>query len=148
NFTTNPGGGNPATAGSDYTTTSGTVTFTSGQQVQTIAVPVLSDVDNAETDETFLVDLSSPSGAVIVDGQAVGTITVANPAGTFVISELRTTGPAGAGDDYVELYNNSHSPLTVTSSDASGGYELFKMGATGADTPVLLGTIPNGTVIP
>src|SRR4030095_8952698 len=90
NFTTNPGGGNPATAGSDYTTTSGTVTFTSEQQVQTIAVPVLSDADNSETNETFLVDLSSPSGATIVDGQAVGTITVENPPGRCVISQLRT----------------------------------------------------------
>ena len=29
-----------------------------------------------------------------------------------------------------------------------GGYGLFKMGATCGDTPVLIGTIPNGTVIP
>ncbi len=146
NFTTNPGGGNPATAGTDYSTTSGTVTFMAGDQFKIISVPVLSDADNAETDETFLVDLSTPVGVNIVDGQATGTITTANPAGTFLISEIRTTGPAGAGDDFVELYNNSDSPHTVNGT--GGGYGLFKMGATCSDTPVLIGVIPNGTVIP
>ncbi len=146
NFTTNPGGGNPATAGSDYSTTSGTVTFLTGQQFKIISVPVLSDADNAETDETFLVDLSTPVGVNITDGQATGTITTANPAGTTLISELRTSGPAGAGDDFVEIYNNSDSPHTVNGT--GGGYGLFKMGATCSDTPVLIGVIPNGTVIP
>jgi hypothetical protein len=61
---------------------------------------------------------------------------------------LRTSGPAGAVDDFVELYNNSDSPLVVTASDASGGYGLFKMGVDCNATPVLIGTIPNGTTIP
>lgn len=148
NFTTNPGGANPATPGTDYTTTSGTVTFQTGERLKTIAVPVLADADNAETDETLLLDLSTPVGLQISDGQATGTITVANPAGTFLISEIRTSGPGGLGDDFVEVYNNSNSPLTITASDASAGYGLFKMGSTCDATPILIGTIPNGTIIP
>jgi hypothetical protein len=46
----------------------------------------------------------------------------------------------------VEIYNNSDSPHVVNGT--SGGYGLFKMGATCSDTPVLLGVIPNGTTIP
>jgi hypothetical protein len=137
--------GNP---GADYVTTSGTVTFTAGQQVKTISVPVCSDTDNAEPDETFLVNLSNPSGLAISDGTATGTITVANPAAAVLISELRTRGTGGTGDDFVELYNNSNSPLTITASDASAGYGLFKMGTDCNDTPVLIATIPNSTVIP
>jgi hypothetical protein len=133
--------------GADYVTTSGTVSFTTGQQMNTISVSVCSDTDNAETDETFLVNLSNPSGLAIADGTATGTIT-ANTSGTFLISELRTSGPAGLGDDYVELYNNTNGPLTVAASDASAGYGLYKMGTTCSDTPVLIATIPNGTVIP
>ena len=149
NFTTadEPAGPGKAVAGSDYTTTNGTVTFTAGQQVQSINVPVLADADAAEPDETFLVNLSSPTNGTIVDGQATGTITTNTP-GTTLISELRTSGPGGSGDDFVEIYNNTDSPLTVTASDASAGYGLFKSGATSTDTPVLIGTIPNGTVIP
>ena len=36
----------------------------------------------------------------------------------------------------------------MTASDASAGYGLYKMGADCSATPVLIGTIPNGTVIP
>ena len=80
NFTTadEPAGPGKAVAGScgsggDYTTTSGQVMFTTGQQVKTINVPICSD-GTSEPDETFLVNLSSPINATITDGQAVGTI--------------------------------------------------------------------------
>ncbi|MCA1635798.1 MAG: hypothetical protein LC802_19445, partial [Acidobacteria bacterium] len=150
NFTTadDTGGTNPATAGVDYTTTSGTLSFAAGQSVQTISVPILSDADAPEPDETFLVNLTGATGGNITDSQAVGTITSANPAGAILISELRTFGPGGAGDDFVEVYNNSNSPVTVAASDATAGWGLVRMGASCTDTPVLIGTIPNGTVIP
>jgi methionine-rich copper-binding protein CopC len=152
NFQTSDGTANDGVgeANQDYTATSGTVNFSLGQQVKTISVPVLSDADNAEVDETFLVDLSTNVGADIGDGQATGTITVANPAGTFLISELRTSGPnpTGSTNEFVELYNNSNSPVTVSTTDGSPGWGLFKMGSDCSATPVLIGTIPNGTVIP
>ncbi|HET6977403.1 MAG TPA: Ig-like domain-containing protein [Pyrinomonadaceae bacterium] len=139
-----PGVGH-ATAGADYTTTSGTVTFAPGEQLKSIAVPVLADAAS-EVDETFQVVLSSPVNGNITDSTGLGTITTANSPGTLLISELRTSGPAGAGDDFVEIYNNSDTPHTVMSSDA--GYGVFKSGANCNATPVLLGTIPNATVIP
>jgi hypothetical protein len=143
------GGGNPATPGSDYNNVGPTVlTFAAGQRIKTIAVPVLADADNSETNETLLLNLSSPVNGTIVDNQATGTITPTNTPGTFLISELRTSGPGGAGDDFVEFYNNTDSPLTVAASDASAGYGLFKKGADCDATPVLIGVIPNGTVIP
>ena len=129
-------------ANTDYTNTSGTVTFTVGQQVKTINVPVLSDADNAEVDETFQVQLSGNTGADIAVGTATGTITVANTAGTIVISEIRTAGPGGAGDDFVEIYNNSNAPVDIS------GYGLFKMGATCTDPPILIATVPAATTIP
>ena len=150
NFTTQaqPPAISHATAGQDYTTTSGTVNFAPGEQVKTISVPVLSDNRKNETNETFLVVLSNPLNATIADGTATGTILIANQAGTILISELRTSGPGGAGDDFVEIFNNTDAPHTVAASDGSGGYGLFKMGASCSATPVLIGVIPNGTVIP
>lgn len=140
---------NHAVAGVDYTAIPDTVlNFAAGEQFKTITVDVLADGVAGEVDETFLVNLSNPTNAILVDDQAVGTIKQGSAAGTFLISELRTSGPGGAGDDFVELYNNSDMPLTVTASDASGGYGLFKMGADCSASPVLIGTIPNGTVIP
>jgi VCBS repeat-containing protein len=154
NYATANGGANPATGGAlcggavDYQTTSGTLNFAQNEQVKTISVNVCADASSPETDETFLLNLTSPVNGQITDGQATGTITQGNPSGTFIISELRTSGPAGAGDDFVELYNNTDAPLTITASDASAGYGLFKMGADCSTAPVLIATIPNATVIP
>jgi hypothetical protein len=65
---------------------------------------------------------------------------------------LRTSGPGGAGDDFVEIYNNTDTPHTVDDGsgimDSSHGYGLFKMGTSCNTNPSLIGVIPNGTVIP
>jgi uncharacterized repeat protein (TIGR01451 family) len=147
NFTTASGGANPATAGTDYTTTSGSVTFSAGETVQTISVPVLADLDAGEPDETFLVNLNSPVNGVIGDGQATGTITDGTVASPVIISELRTSGPSGSGDDFVELLNTTGSDITVAASDGSPGWAIVKSGAGCSTTPVVVGVVPNGTVI-
>ncbi|HEX7770884.1 MAG TPA: Calx-beta domain-containing protein, partial [Pyrinomonadaceae bacterium] len=136
---------NTATAGDDYTATSGTVNFAAGEQFKTILVSIKSD-KKGENNESFLVVLSNPVGVIIVDGTATGTIIENAQASPIVISELRTSGPAGTNDDFVEIHNNTAEDHIVNTAD--GGYGLFKMGATCSDTPVLLGVIPNGAVIP
>ena len=50
-----------ATAGDDYTSTSGTLTFSAGQRTATIEVTVLDDSDE-EQDETFKVRLIDAAG--------------------------------------------------------------------------------------
>lgn len=62
-----------ATAGSDYQSTSGTVIFAPGTTSQTITVVVNADFV-IEPNETFSVNLSTPSNATIADAQGVGTI--------------------------------------------------------------------------
>lgn len=62
-----------ASAGSDYTAASGTLTFMPGETTKQLTVSVIGDTIN-EPDETFFVRLSSPSNATIADGEGVGTI--------------------------------------------------------------------------
>jgi hypothetical protein len=62
-----------ATAGSDYRATSGTLTIPAGQTTGTITVLVNGD-RLGEPNETFFVNLTSPTNATITDGQGVGTI--------------------------------------------------------------------------
>jgi len=62
-----------ATAGSDYTSTSGTLSFAPGQTSKTINVPIIGDTI-VEPNETFLVQLSNAVGAPIVRNQGTGTI--------------------------------------------------------------------------
>ena len=63
-----------ATAGSDYTATSNTLSFAPGETVKTITVNVGKDKE-VEPDETFFVNLSNPVNATLADGQGLGTIT-------------------------------------------------------------------------
>ena len=63
-----------ATAGSDYTAESGRLTFMAGETEMTVEVAVLDDAHD-EGSETMTFTLSNPSGAVIDDGEATGTIT-------------------------------------------------------------------------
>src|SRR5262249_16012464 len=60
-------------AGNDYPTKSGTLTFPPALTTPTITLPVTGD-RVAESDESFFVNLDSPTVATIADGQGVGTI--------------------------------------------------------------------------
>ena len=67
-----------AAAGSDYTATSGTLTFAAGETEKTVSVPVLDDAHD-EGSETLTLTLSNPSGAYLADGSATGTINNSDP---------------------------------------------------------------------
>jgi uncharacterized repeat protein (TIGR01451 family) len=62
-----------ATQGSDYTSANGVISFAPGETSKTITVPVIGDVVT-ELAETFFLNLQSPVGATISNGQATATI--------------------------------------------------------------------------
>ena len=66
-----------ATAGEDYTASSGTLTFQVGETEKTVSVPVLHDSHN-EGSETMTFTLSNATGAVIDSTAAVATGTITN----------------------------------------------------------------------
>ena len=75
NYATSDG---TATAGSDYTARSGTLTFTAGETSKTVSVPVLDDAHD-DGGETLTLTLSNASGARIDDARATGTINNDDP---------------------------------------------------------------------
>jgi len=60
-------------ADNDYVPTNGVITFAPGATNKTITVLVNGDT-RVELDETFFVNLSNPTNAILSRGQAVGTI--------------------------------------------------------------------------
>jgi len=62
-----------ATAGSDYVAASGTATIPEGATSTTVAITINGDTD-AEPNETFFVDITGVTGALVSDGQGLGTI--------------------------------------------------------------------------
>ena len=97
-----------ATAGSDYTARSGTLTFTPGQTRQTFDVTISGDTI-MELDEAFTVTLSSATNASIADATATGTITNDDAVPTVLLSAAPTTIAENGGT----------STLTATLSAAS-----------------------------
>lgn len=70
NYSTTDG---TATSPADYTTEAGTATINAGNSSTTITIAVSGDV-LIETAETFVVNLTGATNAVIVDSQGLGTI--------------------------------------------------------------------------
>jgi len=81
-----------ATAGSDYTATSGTLVFAAGDSTQTISVPTTDDA-SVESAETVLMNLSAATGgATITTAQGSGTINDNDaPPPSFAISAASVT---------------------------------------------------------
>jgi hypothetical protein len=63
-----------ATAGTDYLSVSGTLTFAAGETSKTVSVTINGDT-TVEPGETFTIDLSAASGATIADASGQGSIT-------------------------------------------------------------------------
>lgn len=76
-----------ASAGSDYTSASGTLTFFFNETQKTVSAPALADAVS-EANETALLNLSAATdGATISDSQGVGTITDVSPP-SFTINSV------------------------------------------------------------
>ena len=111
-----------ATAGSDYVATSGTLTFAAGTTTKTLSVTVNGDT-TGEPDETFLVNLSVPSGATIADAQGIGTILNDDSLPTISINDVSVTeGNSGTkpATFTLTLSAASASPVSVTYATANG----------------------------
>ncbi|QSV65196.1 MAG: S8 family serine peptidase [Dolichospermum sp. DL01] len=112
---------NTAIAGSDYTTTSGTLTFDPGVTSQDIIIPILNDSLN-EAQETFNLILSSPTNAQL--GTATVTTTISDTLTDAVTTTLATnvenltlTGAAaingtGNAGNNVLIGNSANNTLT------------------------------------
>ncbi|MGH9901639.1 MAG: Calx-beta domain-containing protein, partial [Pyrinomonadaceae bacterium] len=107
-----------ATAGSDYTPVSGTLTFAPGETAKTFDVPVTSDAVGEQQGETVLLTLSNVTNAAL---------TTVNPA-TLEISDnpslhagtISTLERAGVATVSVYLSAPSQIPVTVDYSTSDG----------------------------
>ncbi|MCP5479763.1 MAG: putative Ig domain-containing protein, partial [Rhodanobacteraceae bacterium] len=124
-----------ATQPADYSSASGALTFTPGQTVQTVSVPVIGETV-PEANETFFVNLSGGANATIADNQGVGSITNDDvpitvspgslPNGTVAVAYSQTITASGGVDPYA---------FTVSAGALPAGLSLSPGGAlTGTPT--------------
>ncbi len=68
-------GGGSAVAGSDYTTTNGTLSFGAGDSVKVISIPI-TDNASVQGNKTFVITLSSPTGGAKLGTQKSATVSI------------------------------------------------------------------------
>ena len=110
-----------ATAGSDYTSTSDTLTFAPLQTTKTVSVAVLDDAVD-EGSETMTLTLSNPSGAKLADAEATGTITNTDPMPkAWAVRFGRTVGSQLVDALKQRLDGGGGSHVTVGGMNLAGG---------------------------
>ena len=130
-----------ATAGTDYTAASGTLTFAAGTTKQTFSVTITGDVIN-ENDETFAVTLSSPSGATLADAEATGTITNDDAMPILNIMDASVAeGDSGTTEMEFTVTLTSSSNKQVTVSYATSDGTASSNVRAGADYMAVSGTL-------
>ncbi|MEM9828824.1 MAG: FG-GAP-like repeat-containing protein, partial [Planctomycetota bacterium] len=122
------------TAGaSDYTTTNGTLVFADGEIRKTITVPILEDSD-AESDETFTLELSDGSPASIdnylrtiegASGGLLGTVTTATV--TIAASDQSMNIPFGLPEVVGDGMAGASS-LEAVDMDGDGDMDILAVG--------------------
>lgn len=130
-----------AASGSDYQSTGGTVSFAAGETARTLSVSVIGD-RLAESNETFVVNLSNPTNATIADSQGLGTITDDEP--RIAISDVsQSEGKKGhtsftftvtlsaAYDQAVTVsFGTANGTATTSDYTAQSGSRTFSTGQT------------------
>ncbi len=136
-----------ASSGTDYTATSGTLTFAPGETVKTVVVSVNGDTV-FEATQNFVVNLSNASNATLTGGQGTGTITNDDAAPVITITpstvtQAEGTPPGSTTTPYV---------FTVTSTGASElaasvNYAFAGSGGAPANAADFSGgSLPSGTL--
>ena len=120
-----------ATAGHDYTATSGTLTFHPGDAAKSINVALLDDAID-DGGETMTVTLSNASNARIADGTATGTIENSDPLQQAWIARFGRTVASDVVDGITERLESrgAHSEVQIA------GRTLQHDGSTWTEAPV------------
>ena len=131
-----------AIAGSDYTSTSGTLTFNPGVTSQVINIPILNDSLN-EANETFSLTLNSPINASLGTSQTVTTTisdTLSAAATTTLptnVENLTLTGTAainGTGNAGNNVITGNSVNNTLSGLNGNDTYSFVANSALGTDT--------------
>ncbi len=123
-----------ALAGSDYTTTSGVLSWANGDSAtKTFVVPILND-STFESTETFTTTLNSPTGGATLGSPSSSTVSVTDddPNIPSVPTNIRKSPTTGTGWSYAILWDASTGPvnhytLLETIEDPSPGSNTYSV---------------------
>jgi Calx-beta domain/Beta-propeller repeat len=110
-----------ATTGSDYTATSGTLTFLTGQSSQTFTVTIAADAI-CDGDETVNLTLTNPGGGNVLGTRSTAVLTILDPAAcvSFGAAAFQVTENRGPAVVTVVRSGPATGTVTVQLSTANG----------------------------
>ena len=131
-----------AIGGSDYTNTTGTLTFNPGIITQVINIPILNDSLN-EANETFTLNLTTATNATL--GTAITTtttitdtlsasVTTTLPSGVENLTLTGTTAINGTGNANNNVFQGNSANNTLSGLDGNDTYRFLANTALGTDT--------------
>ncbi len=146
-------------SGTDYTLSAGTLTITAGNTSANINVPLTNDTD-VESDETIIIDLSSPSGATL-EGNTQHTFSINDDDNS---RKINFTASSSAGDEgstpvsltiqinTMDAVNPTTVDYSVSGGTATGGGPDYTLAAgtatiTATNTTTTLDIVINEDVI-
>ncbi len=118
-----------ATAGTDYQSSTGTLSFAAGQTTQGVSVQVNGE-NLSEEDESFFVNLSNPTNATLFDAQGEGTITNDDPPPDTEAPKVLSTFPRGGGEVGPAANIRATFSEQMRSASVIDAFKLFKKGST------------------
>ena len=128
--------------GTTLTVNVGTLAF-DATATATFIVQVDQDVPRGTNISNTVTGTSDTPDPETSNNSATALTAVTGPfAGDLLISEFRLRGAGGAEDEFIELYNNTETPISINTTDDSPGW------AVAASDGVIRFIIPNGTIIP
>jgi hypothetical protein len=131
-----------AIGGSDYTSTTGTLTFNPGIITQVINIPILNDSLN-EANETFTLNLTSATNATLGTAKTATTtitdtlsasVTTTLPGGVENLTLTGTAAINGTGNANNNVLRGNSANNTLTCLDGNDTYSFLANTALGTDT--------------
>jgi hypothetical protein len=103
----------------DYTSASGTLTFSPGELSKQVTVAIAGDTLD-EPHETYSLELSNPVGATIADGRGAGTILDNDPLVSLSVNDVSRSENNGPATFTLSLSRASGKVVTVAYATADG----------------------------
>ena len=142
-----------ASAGSDYTAASGTLSWAAGDSADKSFVVTITQDTVVESSETFTATLTAPTGGASLGTPVALTVTIGDDDVASGLIQAESMTQSGGGQmsapfaGVVFYSNNDQISTSISLTDAPGRYRIDVRGAANASNPASVTVLVDGTAV-